>query len=293
MELMSLPGKDLEFPEPTSILTQRHEQLETSWKEGLGCLSGNQRKDYLELVQSTTRRLADGSGPGEWLFYQHFLRGGCLQAMILHHGKPVYYFGIPLKDWKFWDEAGPAPVEGLDSIRVNRKEISIQAVVPSGSAHLIRHMLASELMPVATRILRSDAGRNPENWIDSVEDLSMYLSSRIKRALEKSQPVTISHFLFQDLTRYVEEVGEYWTLEIIDEIRKTIKSNLKKRDTLVSLTPVSHLVLSTGPTEEQIHKRFHHIYFEIRSLILDYTIFAATVETPDYRIADILEKLKL
>ncbi len=293
MERMSLPGKDLEFPESSSILTERQNQLETSWKEALKSLPGNQRKDYLELVQSTTRRLSDGSGPGEWLFYQHFLRGGCLQAMILHHGKPVYYFGIPLKDWKFWDEPGPAPIDGLESLRVNRKEISIQAVVPSKSSHLIRHMLSGELLPIATRILRADAGRNPENWIDSVQDLSMYLTSRIKRALEKSQPVTISHFLFQDLTRYVEEVGEFWTLEIIDEIRTTIKSNLKKRDTLVSLTPVSHLVLSTGPREEQIRQRFHHIYFEIRNLVLDYSIFAATVETPDYRIADILEKLKL
>ncbi|MCB1171272.1 MAG: hypothetical protein KDK25_13090, partial [Leptospiraceae bacterium] len=104
---------------------------------------------------------------------------------------------------------------------------------------------------------------------------------------------TISHFLFQDLTRYIDEVGEYWTLEIIQEIQKTIKSNLKKRDTMVSLTPVSHLVLSSGPREEQILERFHHIYFEIRSLILDYSIYTATVDSPDYRITDILEKLKL
>ena len=187
----------------------------------------------------------------------------------------------------------PAPFEGLESIRINRKEASIQAVVPSKSSHLIRHLLAGELMPVIIRILRADAGRNPENWIDSVQDLSAYLGSRIKRALEKAQPVTISHFLFQDLTRYIEEVGEFWTLEIIEEIRKTIKSNLKKRDTLVSLTPVSHLVLSSGPREEQIQERFHHIYFEIRSLILDYSIHTTTVDSPDYRIADILEKLKL
>ena len=256
---MSQPGTELVFPEPTSILAERQSQLEQAWKEALNSIPENHRRDYLELVHATTRRLSDGNDPGEWLYYQNFLRSGCLQAMILHHRKPVYYFGIPLKEWKYWDEPGPAPFEGLESIRINRKEASIQAVVPSKSSHLIRHLLAGELMPVIIRILRADAGRNPENWIDSVQDLSAYLGSRIKRALEKAQPVTISHFLFQDLTRYIEEVGEFWTLEIIEEIRKTIKSNLKKRDTLVSLTPVSHLVLSSGPREEQIQERFHHI----------------------------------
>ena len=290
---MRQPASQLTFPEPSSILQERKDQLEAGWKEALRSLSLNERKDYLELVQSTTARLSDDAAPGEWLYYQHFLRGGCIQAMILHHRKPVYYFGIPLKPWKHWDEAGPGPNDALRSIRVDRKEVSIQAVVPEKSAHLVRHMLAGELMPIAARILRSDAGRNPENWIDSVQDLSYYLESRIKRALEKGQPVTISHFLFQDLTRYIDEVGEFWTLEIIQEIQKTIKSNLKKRDTMVSLTPVSHLVLSAGPREEQIKERFHHIYFEIRSLVLDYSIHAVTVESPDYRITDILEKLKL
>lgn len=290
---MESSGKELVFPEPGSVLSQRQSQLELAWKKALRSIPANDRKDYLELMQSTGRRLEEDSAPGEWLFFQHLIRSGCLQAMVIHHRKPVYYFGIPLKPWKLWDEPGPGPYEELQSLRVDRKEVSVQAVVPAGSAHLVRHVIASELLPVATRILRSDAGRNPENWIDSVQDLSTYLSSRIKRALEKNQPVTISHFLFQDLTRYIDEVGEFWTLEIIQEIQKTIKSNLKKRDTMVSLTPVSHLVLSAGPREQQILNRFHHIYFEIRSLVLDYSIHTVTVDTPDYRIADILEKLKL
>ena len=106
-------------------------------------------------------------------------------------------------------------------------------------------------------------------------------------------PVTISHFHFQEMKIYLEVTGEQQTREFLNEINRTFQRNLKKKDTVIQISPVSYLVLSPGATTRIMTERFKHIFFMIKSLILEYKLDIYTVQQLPVEIHEIIRRLKL
>ena len=132
-----------------------------------------------------------------------------------------------------------------------------------------------------------------ERRIDHVEVLQSFARQALRGYLEQGTSVAISHFRFQDLRVYFEMSGDERTRDIMHAIVSTIRSNLKQRDMLFQLSPLSYVVVSPGAEREQIERRFKTIYFQVRSLVLEYRLTVVTVDRFPLRLNELWKDLDL
>lgn len=247
-----------------------------------------------------------GTGPGgpyaAWRLYHYCLFAGFLQARLRFDGKTLFEFGARLAPWG--DEASrgaagpaaPAP-PGLGLLRRERWRrdhwLEFEAVAPRSLADLGEALLDQELMPFAIQFCFFQSALRDQRVINQAEYLDVSARAVITESLQREKPVTLTHFRFQSLHIYFELSGEHRSREITQEIMANIHRHLKKGDALIQVTPLSYVVLSPGARREQIVERFRRIYFQIRSLVLEYEIFLATVDRFPVRLNEIWQALRL
>jgi hypothetical protein len=162
-----------------------------------------------------------------------------------------------------------------------------------GSVDAVRPIFQNEILPLARRILLYDTSIPGRNWIDYLHILESFVARRTRKLLAEGQPVTFTHFRFQNLNHYFGLLGEAGASEMIHNIELTIRSRLPEGDLSIVLSPHSYIVLSPGREHEEVYQRFQAIYFEIKSLILDYAILIHTVHDPDFSLFDVFRELKI
>lgn len=258
-------------------LRKHRPRLEANWNELLSELPEVTRQQYRAALKHER-------DPARQLLFLYFLYCGAIEAEIRSHGNTYFYMGLPLN-------ADRVPL--LETIDSGPGDFQCLMRLHRGSVDAVRPIFQNEILPLARRILLYDTGNPGRNWIDYLQILESVITRRTRRLLAKGQPVTFTHFRFQNLNHYFGLLGEAGASEMIHNIELMIRSHLHEGDLSIVLSPHSYIVLSPGREHEEVYRRFQAIYFEIKSLILDYAILVHTVHDPNFSLFDVFRILKI
>lgn len=263
--------------EVSERLRQYRPQLEENWNELLSGLPEMTRQQYRAALKQER-------DPARQLLFLYFLYCGAIEAEIQSRGNTYFHMGLPL-------DADRVPL--LETIDSGPGDFQCLMRLHRGSVDAVRPIFQNEILPLARRILLYDTSIPGRNWIDYLHILESFVARRTRKLLAEGQPVTFTHFRFQNLNHYFGLLGEAGASEMIHNIELTIRSRLPEGDLSIVLSPHSYIVLSPGREHEEVYQRFQAIYFEIKSLILDYSILIHTVHDPDFSLFDVFRELKI
>jgi hypothetical protein len=261
------------------LLQKYSNELEMYWDEALQDLESNSKDIFINYLNNFSP-----TSVKELIFYYYFLYSGCfylhikyLNQTYLEFGKKIEIIINPLlKHSKFlWNS------------------LEIYAIFPSKSEKMIGEIFAKEFFPFVRKMVLNDILFLKRNIYDYLENTIEFIEKKSKIYLEKNIPVTLTHFKFENLDRYLCYLGNIGSYNFILEIDSYIRSRLKKRDILIILSYNSFLVMSIGARKEIISERFKDVYIEIKSLVLDYHIYIESLLTLDDSVKEILQKLKI
>lgn len=252
---------------PPALLRHRnriHDSLQASLA-GLPALSTKTFADEL-------RRTEQGSIT-RWLFFMTCLHAG-LASMTLTDGPSIvlaYGVQLPSKSW-------PDSFKRVErSFFLGGHHLTLAGYLPA-SLHDISESILDALVVPAENVFLNTQGLREKTLQNVFLSVERDMLPLLEGYLERGTPVTLTHFLFQDLRIYFSLSGEYRSGEIMDAIERTIRENLKKTDHIFRLSPLSYIVICPGADAEQLKHRFKGIYVQIRTLVLDYELRVHTVD---------------
>ena len=296
------------FPALSTALARSEEEIQESLLDVRERLGPERFEAYLNSLQHLHEDPPPEAWFGAWYLHQYCLFAGFLQAIVRYNGSRVAFrFGVEIAPWEMDRRAaelyelpaaltaeGPGALMQMRHLNVLRDHrFTVRVILPARLATLGRNIIEQQILPFARNTFFYTPGLGDPRRIDHLAVLNQRALAVLNRHLERGEIVTISHFKFQDLHIYLEMQGEHRTREILRGIIEYIHGNLKKRDLLLQLTPLSYIMLSPGATQEQILERFRSIYFQIRSLVLEYQIHLATVTETPVQLNEIWKELKL
>ncbi|MEQ9366811.1 MAG: hypothetical protein RIF32_21405 [Leptospirales bacterium] len=312
------------FPGISTTLVRSEEEIQESLLDVRERLGRDRFEAYLQSLESLQASDDDPEGFGHWFLRQYCLFAGFLQAdFVFDDSQSVFRFGAEVVPWqkleRRFDQRGElsdenehdatrsgttlprelcaegpgALVELSKVVRYRDHSLSVRLILPARLEDLARNLLDHEILPFARNLFFFSPGMGEARRIDHLAILNQQALAVLNERLEQGMQVTISHFKFQDLHIYLEMQGEHRTREILRGIIDYIHGNLKKQDLLLQLTPLSYIMISPGATQEQILERFRSIYFQIRSLVLEYQIHLTTVSETPVRLGEVWKDLKL
>jgi hypothetical protein len=252
-------------------------QLEANWNEILSELPELTRKQYIDSLKQER-------DPARRLLFLYFLYCGAMEAEIRYQGNTYFYMGLPLDARRIPLLAFINSDSGHPQCMMSLNRHSVDAVQP---------ILENEILPLARRILLYDTTIPGRNWIDYLRMLESFIGRHAGKLLAEGKPITFAHFRFQNLNHYFGLLGEAGASEMIRNIEQTIRAKMHEGDMTVVLSPHSCIVLSPGREYEEVYQRFQAIYFEIKSLILDYALYVHTIHRPDFSLFNIFRELKI
>lgn len=258
-------------------LREYRPELEKNWNEILSQLPEITLRQYRAALQQER-------DPARHLLFLYFLYCGAIEAEIQARGNTYFHMGLPIGTDR-------APL--LETIDAGPDDFHCLMRIHKQSLDVVRPIFQNEILPLARRILVYDTNTPGRNWIDYLHILDSIISRKTRKLLSEGQPVTFTHFRFQNLNHYFGLLGEAGASEMIRNIEKTIRERLQEGDMSIILSPHSYIVLSPGREREDVYRRFQDIYFEIKSLILDYSIHTHTVHDPDFSLFTIFRELKI
>lgn len=155
------------------------------------------------------------------------------------------------------------------------------------------NLIDYELYPIVESWYFNQPPLQQDNTLNQAAVLHRIFSDIIPPVLGTGVPVTISHFHFQELKIYLEVTGEQQSRDFFHELMKVFKKNLKQSDLVFQLTPVSYIVISPGATRRIMTDRFKHIFFMIKSLVLEYKLNIITIQKLPVVMNDIWKELNI
>lgn len=267
--------------ESSATLRLNRAELEGNWNRAMAELDEAARRRYLASLQQER-------DPARQLLFLFCLHCGAIQAEVYYRETVYFFMGIPV--------GGPDHERRhahLAPIQFSQGELRFVMWVHRDSVEIANAVFRREILPLVRQLLLCDTRMPGRNWIDYLQILESFLSRRALRMVRRGWPITFSHFRFQNLNHYFGLLGEAGANEMIQHIGDSIRQRLKSRDLPIILSPHSYLVLSVGATEEQIYPRFQTLYFEIKSLILDYELLVRTIRTDDFSVFELFRELKI
>lgn len=261
------------------LLKKYSEELEKNWDEALQNLDTESKDYFINYLEHFSPNSIN-----ELIFYFYFLYSGCFYLYIGYLGNTYIEFGKKI-------DIISNPLLKHNKFLWNSLEI--YAVYPYKSQKKIEEIFTKEFFPYVRKILLNDILFLETNIYDYIENTIEYIEKKSKPYLEKNIPVTLTHFKFENLEKYIDYLGNTGIYYFILEIDKSIKSKLKKRDILIILSYNSFLVMSIGARKEIIFERFKNVYIEIKSLVLDYHLYIENLLSPEDSIKEIFHKLKI
>ncbi len=263
----------------TPLLKKYCSELELYWNEVLQDLEYNSKEYFINYLNNFSP-----TSVKELIFYYYYLYSGCfylhikyLDQTYIELGKKIEIITNPLiKHSKFlWNS------------------LEIYAIYPSKSEKMIGEIFAKEFFPFVRKMVLNDIISIRSNIYDYLENTIEFIEKKSRIYLEKNIPVTLTHFKFENLARYLRYLGNIGSYNFILEIDSYIRSRLKKRDILIILSYNSFLVMSIGARKEIIFERFKDVYIEIKGLVLDYHIYIESLLKPDDSVKEIIQKLNI
>ncbi len=291
------------FPAVSPVLVRSEDDIRECLRETELRLPAPLLNEYIAYLE----RIEDGGVKlgsfGRWYLHQYCLNGGFLQATFQYDGKAVFTFGAEIVPWESADvpllpdsliEEGPGALTLVyRELRHRDHRLNIEVVLPAKLSKTGQNLLDHEILPFARNFFFYQPGLGDPRHIDHLDVLDQSALEILTEHVKHGRHVTVSHFKFQDLHIYLEMSGEHRTRDLMSAIIEYILSNLKYADMLVQISPLSYIVLSPGANEEQILERFKNIYFQVRSLVLEYEIHLTTVRKLPIRLPEIWRELKL
>lgn len=310
------------FPEISPVLKRSVQLIETGLVAARPGLSDAQFEDYLQSAAHPESDAASASDFGDWYLRQYCLFGGILQADFIYDSShTIFRCGGEILPWLtardvhgqgLYDDSadaewcadralpashagdGPGALRELRRIlRFREHRLHMRFVAPASLTGVVENLLDHEIVPFARNLFFHHPALGDPRRIDHLAVMNQRALAVLAEHLEQGSAVTLSHFQFQDLHIYLEMQGEHRTREILRGIIDYIHGNLKSEDTLVQLTPRSYIMISPGATQEQILDRFRNIYFQIRSVVLEYRIHLTTISEGPVQLSAVWKELKL
>lgn len=281
------------FFEISPVVARYQGTVRRGIRRALGQLPGDLVGAYKD---SLTEPTGTALSFAHWILHNQVLFAGYFQAMLILDSRSVHRQGIEILPWDhgLYDSQQTLPA-GLRSIvhseRISGRNLHFFGVVPSDLEAPARVILDAELLPFARTYFLHAPGLHDERTVDLVQSLEADLRRLCLPHLENAVPVTFTHFRFQDMAIYFEMSGEHRSLEILAEIRAIVEQRLKSADELIMLAPGSLVVISPGARAVQMRERFNSVYFQTRSLLLDFTMEVHTLERPPIRFAELWRAL--
>ncbi|MBW7858694.1 MAG: hypothetical protein H3C43_10485 [Leptonema sp. (in: Bacteria)] len=256
-------------------LRQHRPTLEANWNQLLASLTETERNEYFESLNQNR-------DPARHVLFEYFLYCGAIEAEIRARDVTYFHIGLTSNKIPHITTLNSQPADFKCSIRLHNQSVDI-----------VRPILSSEILPLVRRLLLYDTSVPGRGWIDFLQNLESFVNRRSRKLIENGVPASFVHFRFHNLNRYFDLLGEAGADEMITHIEQIIRDNLVDSEMSIVLSPHSVLVLSPGSTKEQLYERFQALYFEIKSLVLDYELLIHTITDQQFSLFDVLRELKI
>lgn len=117
-------------------------------------------------------------------------------------------------------------------------------------------------------------------------DLTSFIDEELRRLIRANRQargdIVITIFQFQPFREFFRVAGEHFAREVMAEIKQMITGLLKSEDLFFAVSPRVYMVVSPDCTEEVMRQRFKGIFFQIKSIILEYkTVFLKANQPED------------
>ncbi len=263
----------------TPLLKQYQNELEIHWDEALQSLEKDLKDFYINYLNDY-----QPINIYQFILFYFFLFSGIFYLNISYQnrnyielGKKINILENPLlKQKKFeWNS------------------LEVYSIFPLKSENYLNEIFKKEFFPFLRKVILNDTLFLDSNIYDFIENTINYIERKSKPYLEKGTPITLTHFKFEHLEKYIDYLKNLGIYNFVLEIDKYIRSKLKKRDLLIILSYNSFLVMSIGARKEIIYERFKDIYIEIKNVVLDYHLYIENLLGPEDSIKEILFKLKI
>ncbi len=262
----------------------------------MAALPADLAREYQATIQRETGAAPRHRTYTAWILENYISFGGFLQALVVLDGREAHRQGAEIRPWDtdLYQPAANLP-RGLVAInhteRVQERTLHFLGVLPADLEQHARVILDAELLPFLRVYFLNLASLQDERSVDLLQEVEAHIRHLCQHHLEGHIPVTFIHFRFQDMSVYFEMSGEHRSLEILEEVQAIIEAHLKGGDELIQLAPGSLLVVAPGARAAQMRERFRGVYFQTRSLILDWKAEVHTVEQPPIRFAELWHAL--
>ena len=228
----------------------------------------------------------------KWVMYHYFLMSGFIQATVCYCDTPIYTFGAGelLKN----PANHNAEIFPIDlSYREQEKTLTIKGYVPTKIHAISKKITEMDILPFCKNVYFFMPSLNDERKMDVFSPLENHLKQIIQKGLEEYPTVCFSHFRFRSLHVFFEFLGQQNSAEITEKILALLNTNFKKIDYIFQLSPLSYLVVSPGISGRSIKNRFQGIYFQVRSIIIDYKLMTTDFHSNPASFAETWEELEI
>ncbi|MCB1318796.1 MAG: hypothetical protein KDK34_01005, partial [Leptospiraceae bacterium] len=176
---------------------------------------------------------------------------------------------------------------------IRDRVLEVEVILPERIRSVGVNLLDYEILPIASNYFFYYPALQNTRLVNHVTVLQRFATEIISSHVLREQSVTLTHFRFQDLSVYFERSGEHGTRDFMNGIIRTIRNNLKSTDTVYQMSPTSYVVFSPGAQKHHIQRRFKSIYFQIKSLVLEYKQFIVTIDSLPVNIEALWRELNL
>ncbi len=275
---------------------ERPVQTPEAWRQAWSALPA----DLGEALRGYAARIGEAPLP----YFQARLVGLCQESPLLYvglflDGELCFEYGALPPRWSAQSlSEGPVAGEpGLYCLLRERWRVDQQLRLCALSLNRSSDAAASacdlEILRFAGDYLFHDPARRDDRVIDVLSAFEYNCEAIIQQNLELRRPITLAHFEFPGLAPYMELAGEARSRELMEEIITNIRKRMKKDDYLVQPAPGAYVALLPGARAAQIRERFHTIFFQVRSLVLDHRLHLCTVEGAPRPLNEIWKELLL
>lgn len=263
----------------TPLLKQYQNELETNWDEVLQNLEKDLKDYYINYLNDYKPE-----NLYQFILFYFFLFSG------------IFYLNINYLD-KNYIELGKK-INILENPLLKQKKfewnrLEVYSIFPMKSEQYLNEVFKKDFFPFLRKVILNDTVFLETNIYDFIENTINYIEQKSKPYLEKGIPITLTHFKFENLEKYIDYLKNLGIYNFVLEIDKYIRSKLKKRDLLIILSYNSFLVMSIGARKEIIYERFKDIYIEVKNVVLDYHFYIENLLGPEDSLKEILFKLKI
>lgn len=171
------------------------------------------------------------------------------------------------------------------------REILLFFVVPSSLDNHSKRF--REIFELVRNTYLYEPTKQESNFIPLYTKFIRHLIKKINEYPYQNKTINgvLAMFKFEDLKVYSERMGEQFTKQVLSEIAKIIRQNLKRNDLLYNISRKIFIAYLPDCSEEVARKRFENLFFKIDPLIIRFQILYHPINSRVVSDGDLFEKL--